>query len=110
MAVRDERGQTINARCQIGTSGRVYPHWRGGFYPPDLPPSRWYDYYRRHFSTVEINNSFYRLPAETTFDHWQAQAPAGFIYAVKANRFLTHVKRFKEGASRCRNSSPVSGD
>jgi uncharacterized protein YecE (DUF72 family) len=63
-----------------------------------LPQSRWFDHYARHFATVEINYSFYRLPAEKTFDHWQAQAPPEFIYAVKANRFLTHVKRLKDVA------------
>jgi uncharacterized protein YecE (DUF72 family) len=88
----------MSARCHIGTSGWVYPHWRGVFYPLDLPQARWYDYYARHFTTVEINYSFYRLPAEKTFAHWQAQAPPGFIYAVKANRFLTHVKRLKDAA------------
>ncbi|MCL4299620.1 MAG: DUF72 domain-containing protein [Anaerolineae bacterium] len=88
----------MNPRCHIGTSGWVYPHWRGVFYPSDLPQSRWFDFYARHFTTVEINNSFYRLPAETTFDRWQAQAPPGFIYAVKANRFLTHLKRLKDVA------------
>lgn len=88
----------MNPRCFIGTSGWIYPHWKGVFYPPDLPQSRWFDYYSRHFATVEINNSFYRLPTETTFDRWQAQAPPGFIYAVKANRFLTHLKRLKDVA------------
>ncbi|GIK38929.1 MAG: histidine kinase [Chloroflexota bacterium] len=88
----------MNPRCHIGTSGWVYPHWREVFYPPDLPQSRWFDYYSQHFATVEINNSFYRLPTETTFDRWQAQAPPGFTYAVKANRFLTHLKRLKEVA------------
>jgi uncharacterized protein YecE (DUF72 family) len=64
----------MNTHCHIGTSGWVYPHWRGVFYPQDLPQSRWFDYYSQHFATVEINSSFYRLPAETTFDRWQAQA------------------------------------
>lgn len=88
----------MSARCHIGTSGWVYPHWRGVFYPSDLPQARWYDYYARHFATVEINYSFYRLPTEKTFEHWQAQAPPEFSYAVKANRFLTHVKRLKDAA------------
>lgn len=88
----------MNTYCRIGTSGWVYPHWRGVFYPPDLTQSRWFDYYGQYFTTVEINNSFYRLPAETTFDRWQAQAPPGFIYAVKANRFVTHLKRLKDVA------------
>ncbi len=88
----------MSTHCRIGTSGWVYRHWRDVFYPPDLPQSRWYDHYAQQFDTVEINYSFYRLPSEKTFDRWQAQAPAGFVYALKANRFLTHVKRLKDVA------------
>ncbi len=79
--------------CRIGTSGWVYHHWRGPFYPPDLPQARWFEHYARHFATVEINNTFYRLPSEAAFDTWRAQAPPGFVYALKASRYLTHVKR-----------------
>ncbi|MEW5959693.1 MAG: DUF72 domain-containing protein [Chloroflexota bacterium] len=85
-------------RCYIGTSGWVYAHWQGVFYPPDLPQSRWYGHYARRFDTVEINTSFYRLPSEAAFDRWQAQAPPGFVYALKANRYLTHIKRLKDAA------------
>ena len=88
----------MNSRCRIGTSGWVYAHWRDVFCPPDLPQSRWYGHYVRHFGTVEINYSFYRLPSEEAFDRWREQAPEGFAYAVKANRHLTHVKRLKEAA------------
>jgi uncharacterized protein YecE (DUF72 family) len=88
----------MTPRCRIGTSGWVYAHWRGVFYPPDLPQSRWYTYYAGHFDTVEINYSFYRLPSEGVFDRWRKQAPPGFVYAVKANRYLTHVKRLKDAA------------
>jgi uncharacterized protein YecE (DUF72 family) len=84
-----------NVACRIGTSGWVYPHWRGIFYPTHLAQTRWYAAYAEHFDTVEINTSFYHLPAEETFDHWREQAPPGFVYAVKANRYLTHVKRLK---------------
>ncbi len=77
----------------IGTSGWVYPHWQEIFYPPGLRQADWYGYYARHFDSVEINYSFYRLPSEQAFDRWRAQAPPGFIYAVKANRYLTHIKR-----------------
>jgi uncharacterized protein YecE (DUF72 family) len=80
----------------IGTSGWVYPHWRGIFYPPDLPQVRWFAHYAGLFSTVEINNTFYRLPGEEVFKGWREQAPAGFVYAIKASRYLTHVKRLKE--------------
>jgi len=82
--------------CLIGTSGWVYPHWRGVFYPEDLPQARWFEHYARHFPTVEINYSFYRLPTEGSFDRWREQSPAGFVYAVKANRYLTHIKRLKD--------------
>ncbi len=79
----------------IGTSGWVYPHWRGIFYPEDLPQSAWFGYYARHFDTVEINSTFYHLPAATTFVRWAEQAPPGFIFGVKANRYLTHMKKLK---------------
>ncbi len=81
---------------RVGTSGWVYPHWRGVFYPDDLPQARWFQHYVQYFDTVEINNTFYRLPAENTFDHWREQAPPGFIYAVKASRYITHVRRLRE--------------
>lgn len=80
----------------IGTSGWVYPHWKGRFYPKDLPSKEWFAYYAARFPTVEINNSFYRLPSEQTFRNWRAQAPPGFIYAVKASRYITHLKRLKD--------------
>jgi uncharacterized protein YecE (DUF72 family) len=83
----------------IGTSGWVYRHWADGtFYPPGLPQSRWFAHYAGVFDTVEINNSFYRLPSEVAFDHWREQAPPGFRYAVKANRYLTHVRRLSDCA------------
>lgn len=87
-----------DVQFRIGTSGWNYDHWRGRFYPPDLPPSRWFEHYGRFFDTVEINNTFYQLPEAQTFDHWREQAPAGFVYAVKANRFLTHMKKLKDPA------------
>ncbi len=80
----------------MGCSGWIYPHWRGRFYPEKLAVKRWFAFYAEHFDTVEINNSFYRLPKPETFDGWAAQAPPGFRYAVKANRFLTQAKKLKE--------------
>ena len=79
----------------IGTSGWVYPHWRGVFYPPKLPQSKWLDFYTGHFPTVELNNSFYRLPSEQAFAKWRDTSPDGFVYAVKVSRFITHIKRLK---------------
>src|SRR5215212_4461851 len=80
-------------RVHIGCSGWVYRHWKGGFYPAELPQKRWFEHYARDFDTVEINASFYRLPLESTFDGWREKAPPGFRYAVKANRFITHMKK-----------------
>lgn len=83
---------------RVGTSGWIYRHWRGVFYPRDLPVKRWFTCYCKAFATVEINNTFYRLPAAEVFDEWRQQAPAGFVYAVKASRYLTHLKKLKDPA------------
>jgi uncharacterized protein YecE (DUF72 family) len=77
----------------IGCSGWVYRHWKGDFYPDDLPQKRWFEHYAAAFDTVEINASFYRLPLASTFDGWREKAPDGFRYAVKVNRFITHMKK-----------------
>lgn len=88
----------MDAPVLIGTSGWSYPHWRGLFYPPGLAQTAWFAHYARHFRTVEINASFYRLPSEATADHWRDVAPPGFVYAMKASRYLTHVKRLADCA------------
>ena len=84
------------AEIRIGCSGWNYRHWRSAFYPQGLAVKRWFAFYAEHFDTVEINNSFYRLPKAETFDAWRDQAPPGFRYAVKANRFLTQAKKLKD--------------
>ena len=81
---------------RVGCSGWMYKHWRGLFYPEDLPVKRWFEHYAAEFDTVEINNSFYRLPGPETFRAWRAQAPEEFCYAVKANRYLTQRKKLKD--------------
>jgi uncharacterized protein YecE (DUF72 family) len=81
---------------RIGCSGWQYEHWRGNFYPATLPQKSWLDYYAQHFDTVEINNTFYRLPEPSSFQDWRRRAPRGFEYAVKASRFLTHMKKLKD--------------
>ncbi len=88
------------AGCQfhVGTSGWHYKHWLGDFYPKKFSPGKMFSWYAREFHTVEINNSFYRLPEERTFQNWNAQAPPGFIFAVKASRFITHIKRLRDAA------------
>ena len=83
-------------RLRIGTSGYQYEHWRGVFYPEDLPKKHWFAHYAEHFDTVEINNTFYRLPATTTFETWREQAPQGFCYALKYSRYATHLKHLKD--------------
>jgi uncharacterized protein YecE (DUF72 family) len=81
---------------RIGCSGWNYDHWRGRFYPKELTPAHWFEFYAATFDTVEINNVFYRLPEAKTFKAWRSQAPEGFLYAVKANRYLTHLKKLKD--------------
>ena len=81
---------------RIGCSGWQYKHWRGTFYPAALPQKAWLDYYVQQFDTVEINNTFYRLPESSSFLEWRRRAPRRFEYAVKASRFLTHMKKLKD--------------
>ncbi len=81
------------ARIRIGTSGFAYAHWKGDFYPADLPTRRWFEHYAAHFDSVELNNTFYRLPNSQTFRNWRLRAPAGFCFAVKFSRYGSHVKR-----------------
>lgn len=81
---------------RIGTSGYQYDHWKGVFYPDDLPKKRWFEHYAQSFDTVEINNTFYNLPAEKTFDSWRDEAPESFLYALKFSRFGTHIKKLKD--------------
>lgn len=86
----------MDARARIGCSGWQYKHWRGDFYPADLPQTAWLEHYTRHFDTVELNNSFYRLPSAAAFQAWRIRTPARFLFAVKASRFLTHMKKLKD--------------
>jgi uncharacterized protein YecE (DUF72 family) len=81
---------------RIGTSGWEYRHWAGGFYPRDVPRDRWLEHYATEFDTVELNNSFYRLPDAEQFAQWGRRVPRGFRFAVKASRYLTHIKRLRE--------------
>jgi uncharacterized protein YecE (DUF72 family) len=83
----------VAAQFRIGCSGWHYRHWAGRVYPRDLPTERWLQTYAQRFDTVELNNSFYRLPEADQFDRWRSQVPREFEFAVKASRFLTHFKR-----------------
>ena len=86
----------MTPRLCVGCSGWNYKSWHGRFYPLDLPPSEWLAFYLRHFDTVETNATFYRLPARETFAKWQEQTPDGFVMAIKASRYLTHLKRLRD--------------
>ncbi|MGW0804644.1 DUF72 domain-containing protein [Nonomuraea sp. NPDC002799] len=80
----------------VGTSGWQYKDWRGVLYPQDVPQRLWLEEYARAFPTVESNNAFYRLPSAETFAGWRDRTPGGFVMAVKASRFLTHIKRLAD--------------
>ncbi len=84
------------AEIRIGTSGWHYKHWVGNFYPQRLPSSRMLAHYVEKFDTVELNNSFYKLPAKTSLSNWRASTPINFLFAVKGSRFLTHMKKLKD--------------
>jgi uncharacterized protein YecE (DUF72 family) len=88
----------MSATYHIGTCGWHYPHWSGLFYPAGLPPDQWLAYYAQHFGTVEINNSFYRLPEAHAVRAWLEQTPDGFVFAMKASRYITHRKKLKDPA------------
>ena len=81
---------------RVGCSGWNYKHWRGPVYPSELPMRLWFEHYASFFDTVEINNSFYRLPEPATFGAWRERARGDFLYAIKASRFLTHLKRLRD--------------
>src|SRR5690606_25020883 len=80
-------------RLRIGTSGYEYPHWRGDFYPPGLPAAARFAHYAQHFDALELNATFYRLPAPEVFERWRRAAPPDFRFAVKYSRFGSHMKR-----------------
>jgi uncharacterized protein YecE (DUF72 family) len=88
--------QIGSATIHVGTSGWHYKQWIGDFYPAKIPAANMLAWYSQEFHTVEINNSFYRLPEEKTFREWARKVPEGFLFAVKASRFLTHIKRLKD--------------
>lgn len=79
----------------IGTSGWVYSHWEGIFYPKTLNSKDKLKYFSQHFKTTEVNYSFYHLPEPTTYQNWYSQTPGDFLFAVKTSRFITHIKRLK---------------
>ncbi len=86
-------GEPVLLPVHVGCSGWSYQHWRGRLYPEGLPSTRWLGVYAQHFRTVEVNATFYRLPSSEAVRRWLEQTDEGFLFAVKASRYLTHVKR-----------------
>lgn len=85
----------MTVKYYVGTSGFTYAHWREVFYPKGVPQRKWLEFYAERFGTVEMNNPFYRLPAKATFQAWRERTPAGFVFAVKASRYITHIRRLQ---------------
>lgn len=91
---------------RIGTSGYHYKHWVGPFYPPKTSAAKMLEFYIHDFDTLELNNSFYRLPTIDAFECWRDSSPANFIFAVKASRFITHNKKLKDPENALNNILP----
>ena len=88
-----------SGRARVGCSGWAYRDWRGPVYPADAPQREWFSHYARRFDTVELNNTFYRLPTAAAVEGWRDQAPEGFCYALKVGRFGSHRKKLRDAAS-----------
>lgn len=85
-----------NLKIHIGCSSFYNSNWKPEFYPENLPKSKWFDFYCQHFSTYEMNGTFYKAPTLKVMQNWHAKSPEGFIYAVKAPKIITHLKKFKD--------------
>ena len=85
----------MSGKYYVGCSGWHYQHWRGLYYPQELPKAKWLSFYAQQFNTVELNNSFYRVPSEKAFTTWRESRPDNFIFAVKVSRYITHIKRLR---------------
>ena len=96
MSRADTHGMGARPAITIGTSGWNYRHWRGDFYPPGLAQHEWLRFYAEQFRSVELNSTFYRLPSRETAAGWVQQAPADFRFAVKASRYITHLKKLND--------------
>jgi uncharacterized protein YecE (DUF72 family) len=95
-AERDISSAAGIPEARIGTSGWHYTSWHGPFYPSEIRTKDFLAYYVEQFDTAEINNSFYRLPTENAVETWRSSTPEGFLFAWKASRFITHMKRLKD--------------
>ncbi|RMG57046.1 MAG: DUF72 domain-containing protein [Bacteroidetes bacterium] len=93
----------MEGRFRIGTSGWIYKHWRGVFYPEGLAQGKWLEHYGLRFDTVECNATFYRLPQEKTFSNWKERTPEGFCWTLKAPRVITHYRKLRDVAEPLKN-------
>jgi uncharacterized protein YecE (DUF72 family) len=101
---------SASGQLRVGTSGYQYDHWKKKFYSDDLSKKRWFAHYAQYFDTVEINNTFYRLPSAKAFDAWRKQAPPEFCYVLKFSRYGSHVKRLKDPRSTIKRFLKVAVD
>ena len=86
----------MEVKNYIGTSGLSYEHWKGVFYPEDLKLKDFLSFYTRYFDTVEMNNTFYHTPRDTSIEKWMSETSQNFVFSIKASRFITHIKRLKD--------------
>jgi uncharacterized protein YecE (DUF72 family) len=93
---RQDQGRRVAHPVHVGCSGWQYRDWREAFYPPKLPQRRWLEHYSSVFDTVEVNSTFYRLAKPEAVARWVAETPADFVFAVKASRYMTHIKRLAD--------------
>lgn len=93
----------------VGTSGYSYKEWKGNFYPEDLPDKKMLSYYSGHFNTVEINNTFYRMPSKEVIESWSRQVPENFKFVIKAPKTITHIKKLEPDDSVKFFTSTISG-
>jgi uncharacterized protein YecE (DUF72 family) len=102
MVIGGDEFRGVHPKLRLGTSGYEYPHWLGSFYPEDLPRKAWFSHYAFVFDSLEINNTFYRLPAPEVFAAWRQRAPPDFEYAVKFSRYGSHLKHLLNPAETTR--------
>jgi uncharacterized protein YecE (DUF72 family) len=95
----DSRIKGSGRKFYAGASGYSFKEWKGPFYPEKMKPEEMLPFYSERLPTVEINNTFYRMPQATMLDHWAQVTPAGFRFAIKASRRITHISRLKESAA-----------
>jgi uncharacterized protein YecE (DUF72 family) len=103
VVAKNQGRRNMSLKYFIGCSGWHYEHWRGLYYPEELPKPKWLPFYAGQFSTVELNNSFYHLPSEKAFNTWRASTPENFAFAVKVSRYITHIKKLKNLGSAVEN-------